>query len=116
MRSLGSLVLLAAAFAIATVVLGWWAVPVVAAAWGLVRRGLPRSGALAAAGAALGWAALLAWTALRGPLGTLAGQLAGIFGVPAAVLPVVALVFAALLAWSAAHLTGALVAGRSLRR
>ena len=115
MRSVAALVLLAAAFAIATAVLGWWAVPVVAAAWALVRRGLPRSGALAAAGAALGWAALLAWAALRGPVGTLAGQLAGVFGVPAAALPLVALVFAALLAWSAAHLTSALVAGRTLR-
>jgi hypothetical protein len=115
MRTLARLLLLALAFALATIALGWWAVPLVAAAWALVRRGEPAS-ASAAAGAAIGWAALLAWIALRGPLVPLASQLGGVMGIPAVVLPAVTLFYPAVLAWSAAYLTSVAVARRSVAR
>jgi hypothetical protein len=108
--------MLAAACAIATVVLGWWSVPVVAVAWALVRRGAPSTSSLAAVAAALAWGALLASVAARGPFGTLATQLAGVMALPTVVLPLVTLIFPALLAWSAAQLTSALVARRSVAR
>ena len=115
MRSLLRLVLLALAFAVATIALGWWAVPLVAVAWALVRRGESASGSAALA-AAVGWAGLLAWIAIRGPLADLGRQLGGIFGVPGAVLPIVTLLYAALLAWSAASLASIAVARRSRAR
>jgi hypothetical protein len=116
MRSFLAVLLLAAAFAIATVVLGWWSVPIVAAAGAVVRRGIPRTVWMAALAAALAWAALLAWLAARGPLGVLATQLAGVMTLPAVVLPLVTVIFPALLAWSAAQLTSVAVARRSVPR
>ena len=35
MKALLGILMLAAAFALGTVVIGWWAVPVIGAAWGL---------------------------------------------------------------------------------
>lgn len=95
-------------FVVATLTVGWWGVPAVAAAWAFwVRRG-GRSrvapAGIAAAGAALAWALLLAWTAARGPLVQLARTLGAVVGVPGAVLVVLTLAFSALLAWSAAML------------
>jgi len=104
--------MLVAAFALATF-FGWWGVPVLAAAWGWVarsQRAAPREAALAAA---LGWAALLVWDALRGPLAALASRLGATMQVPPAALILVTLLLAAALAWSAATLAGQLApAGR----
>jgi len=92
------------AFAAATLVLGWWGVPVVGALWGsigkppVIHRWRP-----AAAAAAIAWAGLLA-AELVGALGVVVSQLGGALRLPALVAVVLTLVFPALLAGSAAEL------------
>lgn len=98
--------LLAVALAIGTWLLGWWAVPLLGAAWGVLQRGRPRF--LTAFGAAvLAWALLLALDAVPGSLGRLTTVLGGIFMMPGAVLVVVMLLYAGLLAGCAAQVSGA---------
>ncbi|NOT08058.1 MAG: hypothetical protein HOP28_07625 [Gemmatimonadales bacterium] len=112
MRAFLGFLSLSAAFA-AAVWLGWWAIPAVAAAYGLTRPAV-RAPALRAAVAAMfgigGW--LVAdWVPGGGrPFSALLGRLAGIMSLPAPVLSIATLVFPALLAWAAATL-GAWAAG-----
>jgi hypothetical protein len=108
MRAAVRVVLLTAAFALVTRALGWWSVPLVAAAWALMDRGAPRAPWDAALAAALAWALFLAWLAVEGPLGYLLHLTAEIFPLPAAALLAITLLYAASLAWSAATLASAL--------
>lgn len=80
---------------------GWWAVPVVAAIWQLVRPKEPAWLASLSAGAA--WSVLLAlqpWL----PLARLTARLSGVFHLPPGGVVLIALGYAGLLAWSAARL------------
>lgn len=97
--------LLAAAFALGTWILGWWAVPLIGAAWGLMRRRRARF-LDAFAAAAIAWVALLAFDAARGPLGRLTTVMGGIFLMPGVLVLVVSVLFAALLAGCAAQVAG----------
>jgi hypothetical protein len=106
-RSALRVVLLALAFAIATLVLGWWTVPVIGAAWGLVDREDRAAAMIAASAAVLGWGALLLWDASYAAFGTLARRMGGVFSAPAAVVVIATLLLAAALAWGAAVLGGA---------
>ena len=85
------------AMAVGTALAGWWAVPVVAAVWlGLS----PTTGSpvrRAMIGAALGWALLLGWTALQGPIGPLARRVGGLIWLPGWGLVLVTLLFPAAL-------------------
>lgn len=92
-----------------TWLVGWWGVPLVGVAAGVVARGTRRVGVWTALGAALGWLVLLAADAAIGPaaLARLTSDLGGVFRVPGVVLVLVTLLFAALLAWSAAVLARA---------
>src|SRR5581483_6977066 len=102
MRSALRVMTLALAVALATAWLGWWSVPAVAAL-GTVLSGLrPAAIRRAALGGALGWALLLGWTALHGPVGEVARRLAGVFALPVWALVVLTLAFPALLAGCAA--------------
>jgi hypothetical protein len=58
--------LLAVLFALGTVLLGWWAVPAVAAVWGILERRTPRPGLTAAAAGAAAWGGYLAIMGLGG--------------------------------------------------
>jgi hypothetical protein len=102
-------------FAGATMAVGWWGIPIVGAAWGVWAGRDARPGVmiapLAATSAVAAWTGLLIWTGVRGPLGLLATTLGAVIGLPAAVLVVVTLGFAALLAWSAAALCSSLAGG-----
>ena len=98
-RLLAGTALLTLALAAGTWLLGWWAVPVLAAAWGWSRGG-PGVAALAAA---FGWGGLLLTLPLDS-LGRLLARLVGVFHLPGALLVLLALSYAALLAWSAAWL------------
>ena len=108
--------LLTVAVVLATLVVGWPGPAVVGAFTGrFAGRGM-RPGDAGRAGA-LGWGALLVWSALRGTPTAIVGLLGGLAGVrgPGAIATtlVVALVtlgFAALLAWAAATCVGALFA------
>ena len=94
--------LLALAFALGTLRFGWWAVPLLAALWGVLTRAETiQASAAAALSALVAWAALLLWGAVRGPVFELAGALAGVLGVPATALVLLTVLFPSALAWSA---------------
>ncbi len=97
-----------------TVLLGWWAVPILgalapvaAAALGGARwaprqgRSVPRGAAFAAA---FGWAALLAWAAVGPQFGTVSGLVGTLLQAPWPAVAAVTLLLPAVLAWSAAAL------------
>lgn len=87
--------------------IGWWTVPLIAAAWGAAQRGVGYPVATSAVGAALGWVLLLGLRATAGPMGELSRKLGGIMGVPGWVPLLLVLVFPAVLAAAAAALAGA---------
>ena len=105
--------LLTLAFAAASL-LGWWAIPAAAALWGFLRPVARRPALVAAGAAALAWSGWLLVDALspRGDFGGLATRLAGIFSLPAPALLAVTVLFAALLAGSAAYVAGAMAPAR----
>jgi hypothetical protein len=94
--------------AVATWWIGWWTVPLVAAAWGAAQRGEGYPVATSAVAATLGWVLLLALRAGAGPVGDLSRKLGGILGVPGWVPLLAALVFPAALAAAGAALAGAI--------
>lgn len=97
-------VLFAAAVAAGTVLAGWWTVPALA----FVRVRIVPRGARpvrsCVAGAVLGWGSLLGWTGFRGPAGLLARRAGGALGLPGWSFFAVTLLFAAVLAGTAARL------------
>jgi hypothetical protein len=97
-----AMLLLAAAFALATVAFGWWAVPVVAALWALIARRQRGGAAIAGIAAMVGWGALLAIDASRGPLGALAQTLGTLFSMKAIGVYAITLALPGLLAVTAA--------------
>lgn len=110
MSKLVRYVLLAEAFAVATFGIGWWTVPLLAAAWGYFSSdpNRARNIALAAGG---GWATLLALDAARGPVNVMADQLGAVMSIPPAALYVITLLFPALLALCAATIVRRNAAG-----
>lgn len=95
-----TVVSLCAAMAIGTWTAGWWAVPVIAAGWGMLAS-TPRPWLAGLAGT-LAWGVLLAgapWDALR----RLAPRLGGIFHLPGWGMVTLTLGFVWLLGWSAAR-------------
>jgi hypothetical protein len=94
-------VLVAAAFAAATFAIGWWGVPLVGAAMGVITARERGGAAMAALAAMVAWGALLLWDATRGPLGHLASVLAGVLTIRPVGVYAVTLCFAGLLALSA---------------
>lgn len=113
MRQAAAFLVLTLAFAAASV-LGWWAVPATAALWGVLRPVSRRPALFAAASAAIAWSGWLLADGLspRGDFSGLATRLAGIFSLPAPVLIALTVLFAALLAGSAAYLAGAIALRR----
>jgi hypothetical protein len=94
-------ILLASVIAVTTMGAGWWTVPVVAAIW---TRVLPHAALrTSAAGAALGWAGLLAWTAWQAPVGPLTQRVSSVLMLPSWGLLALTLAFPALLAATAAR-------------
>jgi hypothetical protein len=113
MTRLIRLALLTGAMAVATVAFGWWGVPAVVAAWGVVAR-RQRGTALAAALAGmLGWGALLVIAATRGPVGTLAQELGSVFALRAIGIYAITLALPGLLAITAAVVARSLAVARS---
>ena len=92
-------------FVLVTVLIGWWAVPVVAFAWGMVAG--KRSGAAMIAGvsAMTAWGLLLGWSAVLGPVGILVTKLGAVANVPGAIFVGLTLALPFLLAASAAGVT-----------
>jgi hypothetical protein len=98
------------AFALAsaamTVIAGWWSIPALAALWVRVVPRAPMPATTCGLGAASGWALLLAWNAVHGPVGTVARRVGGLFLVPGWVFLGVTLLFGGLLAAAAAIVAG----------
>ena len=109
MRRWLSFAALTIAFALATL-LGWWAVPLVAALWGVLRPTVNAPAGTAALAAASAWALwLLAdWQSDHDAMSVLATRLGGAMSLPPAALFALTLVLAGLLAWSAASFSSAL--------
>lgn len=105
-RHLLSIGVLTATIAVATAWLGWWVVPLLAAAWGYAQRGESWPALTAAVSAALAWTLLLGVTALQGRVGTLADLLGDVLGLPGVMLIAAVMLFPAILAGSAAALAG----------
>jgi len=97
-------VLLGIAFALATAVLGWVTVPVLALLWGVVARESERPAAAASLAAALGWALLLVWIAAHGPVAAVARRTAGAMGMPPLAFYALSILFPLVVAWAAATL------------
>ena len=81
------LALLAVAFALITIAVGWWAVAVVGVLWGRLAGGEIRyHRILGAVAAGLAWLAILTAGALRGEGRALLAAVSGLFSVPAVLL------------------------------
>jgi len=102
MRWVIRMVLLAAAFAVATVAGGWWGVAVVALCWGVIARARRASALESALAALLAWCALLGIAALRGPVDAVALVISGALRVRPVGVYVVTMAFPTLLALTAA--------------
>lgn len=116
--ALTGLVVLTALMALGTALLGWAAVPLVAALFVALAPRIPALGratpsfwdrsvpvsVLAAPAGALAWGALLAVDATGARFGAVLRMLAGVMQLPAAALVAATLLLPALLAWSAAAL------------
>jgi len=96
------IIVLCAAFAAGTFFVGWWAVPVIALAWGWIVGPARRPALRAAVAAALAWVGFLAYDAMRGPAGRLARTLGALMHLPPVVLVGITVLFPVILAWSAA--------------
>lgn len=97
-----ALTIVAAILAALTWFVGWWGVPLVAAVAGALlwrRRGIAGLVALAAV---IAWSVLILVDGASRRFGVLAGVVGGTLRLPAGALLTVTLLFAALLAWSAA--------------
>ena len=105
MRSVASFFLLITAFLLASW-LGWWAIPLVAALWSVLRPVVPRPILSAALAALLGWLLwlLLDWAKDPAALGRLVRGVSSTMQLPSILLLVITLLFPALLAWSASAL------------
>ena len=96
------LTIVAAILVAANWVAGWWGVPLVAIVAGALlatRRGIAGLTALAAV---IAWSVLILVDGASGRFGVLAGVVGATLKLPAGALLMVTLLFAALLAWSAA--------------
>ncbi|MDE3215175.1 MAG: hypothetical protein KGO03_02180 [Gemmatimonadota bacterium] len=108
-RTLLRLALLTVAFALGTYAFGWWAVPAVAAAWGLMNPAAPRTAVRAATAALVAWLLLLFVPQIFGaPIVPFGIRLSAAMRIPAWALWTAECAFPLALAWSAAALAAAL--------
>ncbi|MBI2795557.1 MAG: hypothetical protein HYX65_02500 [Gemmatimonadetes bacterium] len=108
MKALLGILMLSAAFAVGTYTVGWWAVPVLGAAWGLAATPDRRPARVAGLSAALGWCALFALTASYGSAMEVATAVGTIMKAGTAGFLALMLLFPLALAASAAGVTSAL--------
>jgi hypothetical protein len=114
MKTIRLLAVVAALVAGLTWIVGWWGVPLVAAVSGALMWTRRDIAWLVAFAAGISWSALILVDGFSDRFGALASVVGGTLGVPAGALLAVTLLFAGLLAWSAATI-GAEI-GRTARR
>ena len=105
MPTLLRLILLSAAFAVATFAIGWWGVPLAAAIYGVISRKQRSSAIIAGVAGVLAWSELLLFDAARGPIGVLAQTLGGVLNAKPIAVYVLTLAFPGLLALTASLLS-----------
>lgn len=93
--------LLGVAFALATVLVGWRAVPILGCFWGSYEKPESRPSLSASLAAGLGWLLLLFWNAFSGPVLLLSARASGVMGVPSATLIALTILYPMALAWGA---------------
>ena len=106
------LLLLSLSMGVATALVGWWTVPVIAGAYALARRrtSAPRESMLAAL---VAWIALFARLSARPAFSTLLDRLGQLFPISGVGVLLLALALVAVLAWSAARVvTGFALSGQ----
>ena len=108
MRGLAAMLVIAIVLALGTWLVGWWAVPLVAAIAGAMLAGHSRAAVMIALAAGIAWIALLVADAMHGRLFTLASLLGRIFPLPWPLLLVVTITYVMLMSWSAAVLGDAI--------
>ena len=101
MRFALRVLLLALSFAIGTWILGWWAVPLLAAIGGVLARHVRHQGRATALAAAIAWGALLVWSSTEGSVWSFSRLAGGAMGMSGAALILVTLLFPAAIAWLA---------------
>lgn len=106
-----AIVVLAAGFAAGSLVVGWWAVPLLAAVFGMVAPVRVRPVTSAVIAAVLAWGAWLAADASFPAFTRLASRLTGTVSAPLPVLIAVTLIHGAALAGGAAVLTSSFRTG-----
>jgi hypothetical protein len=97
-------------FIVATLVLPWWSIAVVATGFGIFVAGAKAWEAGLAA--TIAWGALLLLAVAQGPVGVLAARLGGLFHLPAAGLPIATVMFPGIVAWAAAGVGQAISPGK----
>ncbi|UCG87203.1 MAG: hypothetical protein JSW71_01260 [Gemmatimonadota bacterium] len=105
------ILLLGTAFALVTILVGWWGAPALAAVWGLIAPNKKRAPLLAAVAAGWGCVLLLLWTAVLGPVLELADRAASVMGMRSASLVGMTVGFSMVLAWAAAVTAAAMRPG-----
>ncbi len=104
-RYVARVIVIALVCALTTKWLGWWSVPLVGVTYGVTDRSARMHGTIAAAGAALGWLAILGAETARGAnMRVVAEQVGAVLSVPGFVFALITLAFAAVLAGTAAVL------------
>ena len=96
--------LFAVVIAVCTWFSAWWCVPLVGAGYALLRRS-SAAPIEAGTGAMLAWGVLFLLNAGQPAFSVLLTRLGGVFPMPGAIVLVIAVLFAGLLAWSAARAT-----------
>jgi hypothetical protein len=109
-RQLLAVAALALAMALGTAWIGWWAVPVFGAVWGVTRYGAYPAATAAVAGA-MAWMVLLAITALGGPAGEASRALGDAMSLPGWVPLALTALYPAALGAAAAAVSRAVVPG-----
>ena len=112
MRFALRVLLLSLSFAIGTWILGWLAVPLLAAVAGVMARYVRHQGIASAVAAAIAWAALLAWSATVGSVWAFSRIAGGAMGISGVALIAVTLLFPAVLAWLATTVAQFLARGK----
>jgi hypothetical protein len=108
MRAVMRVTILLVAFALATLALSWWTIPIIGGLWGLVAAKETWPVTTAAAAAGLSWAVLLAWAAVGSPVFDLGNKVGAVMGLPGWGVFAITLLFPMVLAGSATVLAGSL--------
>ena len=104
--------LLALSLAIGTWVVGWWAVPLLAAIAGAMAPHARHQGMAAGLAAAIAWAALLAWSSTQGSVWGFSRIAGGAMGMSGVVLILATLLFPLALAWLATVVAQVIARGK----